>query len=258
MKSFENQIYSHLKIKNINIVHLSAVDSTNTYLKNLANKDTPEGTVVIADCQTAGVGRFDRRFHSPENTGIYMSILLRPKSINFDITQITTAAAVAVANACEELSGKAAKIKWVNDVYIDNKKVCGILTKGVLLANEPHNSFVILGIGINAFDPANGFHKEIENIAGSVFETNSPNLKAMLTARVIDNFFGFYNEFSSKNHINDYRKKSLVIGKNITVLKPGATLPAKALDIDDECRLLVEYENGETEKLSSGEISIKI
>ncbi len=258
MKNFNTLLKNHLKNSNIKILHLSTVSSTNTYLKNMINQNTPEGLTVIADSQTDGFGRFDRKFYSPQNSGIYMSILLRPNIKGFDTTLITSAAAVAVANACEELSHKKVAIKWVNDIFIDGKKICGILAQGAVNPKSTIPEYVILGIGINVFEPLNGFNREIQNIAGSIFSDFDIDLKARLTANIINNFFEIYKNINSKEHLKTYREKSLVLGKTICVLKNNKSLPARALEIDDNCCLLVEYTDGKREILSSGEISIKI
>ena len=223
----------------------------------MATNNAKEGTVVIANHQKKGRGRFDRKFFSPTDSGIYMSILFRPNRPAFDTTLLTPAAAVSVALAIEKISGKKAEIKWVNDVLINKKKVCGILTEGVIDPKTNTLKFVILGIGINAFTPKNGFNEEIKNIAGAVFDHNSEELKSKLTAQVIDNIFEFYNNFEMDKILDNYRKRSAVLGKEITVIKGDKNFIATALSIDNNCRLLVEYPDKTQELLSSGEISIK-
>ncbi len=250
-------VYSFLNYKDIEIEYFETLSSTNAYLKNEA-KSKNEGTVVIAETQTEGRGRFDRKFHSPEGTGIYISILLKPTFQGFDATLITTAAAVAVARACEKLSGKETKIKWVNDVLIDGKKICGILTEGSINPENGNVDYVVLGIGINAFCPENGFNDEIKDIAGFVFEHFDLSLKARLTAEILNEFFKYYKEMPNNNFLEDYRRRSAVIGKKIFVIKNNKHCSATALSIDNDCRLQVEYEDKTEEFLSSGEISIKL
>ncbi len=243
--------------ENFNVLVFDEIDSTNLYLKNLAREGANEGTVVIADSQTLGRGRFDRRFHSPENCGIYMSILLKPVFAPSDAVLITAAAAVAVSLAVENLSKKQTKIKWVNDVLIDNKKICGILTEGSF-KNADSFDWAVLGIGINAYTPKNGFKEDIKNIAGSVFAEPTSGLRNRLCTEIINNFWDIYKNIDKKTFLNHYRDRSFVLGKEISVIKNGNSAPAKALEIDDNCRLLVEYKNGIQEFLNSGEISIKI
>lgn len=241
----------------INITVLDSTDSTNKYLKEKAVSRAVEGEAVIADTQTGGRGRFARKFHSPRGCGIYMSILLKPQIPASEAVLITSAAAVAVAEACEALCGKKAQIKWVNDVYIDYKKVCGILTEGSI---KPDGCFdwAVLGIGINAFSPDGGFNDEIKDIAGAVFDKKEENLRNRLIAEVINRFFEYYKELDKKTFLESYRKRSCVTGKEITVIKNEEKTKAVAVSIDNDCRLLVEYEDKTQEYLSSGEISIKL
>lgn len=257
LKTYADEIIKYITNKKIKLLHYPTLDSTNIKLKELANSGALEGTVVIADTQTAGRGRFCRKFYSPEN-GIYMSILLRPESVGFDATLITTAAAVAVAKAAENLSGKDTEIKWVNDVLINGKKICGILTEGAINPESRKPDYVIVGIGINAFLPDKGFDDEIKDIAGAVFDERNPENKAKLITETINFFMDYYTHLTDKAYLSQYRKKSAVIGKKITVFKSDSILEATAIDIDDDCRLLVEYPDNSREYLSSGEISIKI
>lgn len=257
MNSFTEEILKYIKSTEINILHYPSLASTNTTLKEKALEGANAGTIIIADTQTEGRGRFCRKFYSPEN-GIYMSILLRPDSVGFDSTLITTAAAVAVAKAAEKLSGKETKIKWVNDVLIDGKKICGILTEGAFDPESRKPQYIIVGIGINAFMPTGGFEEEIKYIAGAVFDQFDNEKKARLIAETINIFMEYYKNLSSKEFLEEYRLRSAVIGKNIIVFKNCSQFNATAIDIDDNCRLLVEYEDGSREFLSSGEISIKL
>lgn len=249
-------VNDYIKNPKVKIKYFETLPSTNAYLKEKA-ENLCEGTVIIAGNQTAGRGRFARKFHSPESTGIYMSILLKPDYKGFDATFITTLAAVAVSESVEELSNKKTEIKWVNDVLIEGKKICGILTEGKIDPKTLKPNFVILGIGINAFTPSGGFNPEIERIAGSVFEVFDEDLKNRLAASVIDKVFGYIN-CSKKEILAKYKSRVSFLGRQIFVIKNDEKIPAIALDIDDDFRLLVRYENGNQEYLSSGEISIKI
>lgn len=257
METYVDKIIKNIKDRCVNINYYTTLPSTNTLLKEKACEGAKEGLVIIAESQTEGRGRFYRKFYSPEN-GIYMSILLRPDSTGFDATLITTAAAVAVARSAENLSGKETKIKWVNDVLIDSKKICGILTEGAINPTDGKPEYVIVGIGINAFMPENGFDEEIKDIAGAVFPAFDPDLKAKLTAEVINIFMEYYTNLEKKAFLEEYRKRSAVIEKEISVFKNCSEFYATALDIDDNCRLLVQYPDGTREFLSSGEISIKL
>lgn len=250
-------ISAYLRYKNINLELFETIDSTNLYLKKKDIDTTPEFTVIIAKSQTAGRGRFERKFHSPENTGIYMSILLKPDLSPEKAVLITALAAVAVCDAVEVLSGKKAGIKWVNDILINGKKVCGILSEAAIGVGGKM-SRAVLGIGINAYVPKNDFHDEIKGIAGAVYSEEREDGLNLLCAEIINNVIKYYGELENKTFLEKYKQKSLVSGKAVRVMNTEEGTPAKAVEIDDNCRLLVEYENGHKEYLSSGEISIKL
>ncbi len=248
-------VLKYLKTENLDIFVFESVTSTNKILKEMALSNAKEGTVIIALSQTDGHGRYDRKFYS-DFGGIYLSVLLRPKLLNFDTTLLTSAVAVAVSNAIDEVAKRSTKIKWVNDILLDNKKVCGILCEGGFCGDD---GFFVMGIGINACPTVNGLDDQIKNIATTLFDTYSPDILATLCARVIDNLFYEYSHLKSREFLTTYRQKSAVLGKKITVLSRGEIIgKATALEIDDDCRLLVEFENGEKKKLISDEISIKI
>lgn len=240
------------------IKYFDEVDSTNIIIKKEAKNGACEGLVVIADRQTAGHGRFSRKFHSPKNCGIYMTILLRPDLAPENAVLITSAAAVAVSEAIEKLNGKKTGIKWVNDILIDGKKVCGILTEGAIDIKSGKFDFAAVGIGINAYKPENDFENDIKDLACAVFEKKSENMRNRLIAEVLNNFWDYYKTLSSKSFLKGYRERLCYLGEEVNILKNGEIVDrAKCLGIDDDCRLLVEFENGEKEYLSSGEISIR-
>ncbi len=234
-----------------------SLDSTNTLLKKLAGQGAPEGKVIAAEEQTAGRGRFGRTFYSPAGTGVYFSLLLRPDTTAADATRITTAAAVAVARALEAVAGAAAGIKWVNDVYINGKKVCGILTEGAFDMESGGMEYAVLGIGINVAPPEAGFPGELQDIAAAVASTAAPGLKSRLIADILKRFWHYYKNLSDKSYLADYKSMSIILGREIDVLTVDGTRRALALDIDDDCRLIVRYEDGATGALSSGEVRIR-
>ncbi len=233
------------------------VSSTNSLLRDKANEEIPEGYVVIANEQTEGRGRRGRSFYSPVDTGIYLSILLRPKEIaTNEITCLTSMAAVAACDAIEEVSGLTPGIKWVNDIYIKGRKVSGILTEASISMENGSVEYVIVGIGFNVYPPKDGFSKEIESIAGAIFDQRKDDGKNLLAAGFLNHFMNYYTEFDKKDYVKKYQERSLVVGKEITVLAPSGDRKALALEVDDTCALLVRYEDGSTERLNSGEISI--
>ena len=235
-----------------------SVDSTNLVLRSLANSGAAEGTVVIAAEQTGGRGRKGRSFYSPQGTGVYISLLLKPKIAPDDATLITTTAAVAVSEAVEALSGEPAAIKWVNDVFLRGKKVCGILTEGSFDMESGQFEYAILGAGINVYEPDGGFPAEIREIAGSVLVSPAPDAKNRIIAEYLNRFLPLYRSLGSAKTNAEYRRRSFVLGKMVNVFAGDRATPAHAIDIDERCRLLVEYENGRRETLSSGEISVRL
>ncbi len=236
-------------------VVLYEVDSTNAYARGLAKNGAPEGTAVIAAVQTAGKGRMGRRFYSPEG-GVYMSVVLRPELSPEDTLFITTAAAAAAADTIEKIGGRETKIKWVNDIYIDGKKVCGILTEGGSSRAE-RLDYAILGIGINLQAPKGGFPADLP-LAGSVFGNGEvpKDTKARLIGLFANKFFEYYKNLSNKNFMSTYKEKSFLTGKTVEFERAGALYTARVLEIDDNAALIVECE-GETLALSSGDAQIK-
>lgn len=246
---------SDLKEK-IKIQVLEKATSTNTLVKELASKKN-EGFVIIAGEQTAGRGRMGRSFFSPGDSGVYMSLLLKPGIKPEDAVQITTAAAVSVCKALACLGVTDAKIKWVNDIYRDNKKVCGILTESSFNSQNGMLDYAVLGVGINIYESEDGFPDEIKNIAGAVFSNKQAGLRSKFIAEFLNVFFGYYNELFSKKHMKEYKEKSFVLGEKINIIQGENIRKGKAIDIDENCNLIAELPDGTTEKLYSGEISIR-
>ena len=236
------------------------LDSTNDTAKEAAEKGAKEWTVIIAEEQKAGKGRLGRHFCSPSGTGLYMSIVLKPTLPAAKAVFITAAAAVATAEAIESVSGRKAQIKWVNDIYCDMKKICGILTQGVVNMETGFFDYAILGIGVNVFRPEGGFPKEIEDIADAVFYEKAGNedARSRIAAEILNRFAEYYRHIEEKTFVDEYRRRSFILGHDINVIKPNKTIPAVAKDISDDCGRVVEYEDKSTETLSSGEVSIKI
>ena len=236
-----------------------SVTSTNTVLKEQAAAGAPEGTAILAGAQTQGRGRIGRSFYSPSDTGIYLSILLRPNDCSpLQATKLTTMAAVAACEAIEAAARRSAQIKWVNDIFIDGKKVCGILTEASFGLESGHLDYAVLGIGFNAYTPEDGFPENIESIAGSIFLRRENDGKNRLAAEFLNHFMDLYSCRDDHAYVEKYRQRSLVLGKRIRILSPSGTIFATALDVDDQCRLVVRYDDGSTQALSSGEISIRL
>lgn len=214
------------------------------------------GTLVITRHQTAGRGRLGRSFASPDDSGIYMSIILEPADTNPVL--ITTAAAVAICRAIENVCSANPQIKWVNDIYLNSKKVCGILAESVTDYRTGAITHIILGIGINCNQTA--IPPELADIAGAIEGGFSIN---QLAAEVYNQVMLLADDLHPAKFIDDYRQRSMVLGETVTVYKGGYNpdkpgLPARVLEIDENGGLKVIYSSGERETLTTGEISIRL
>lgn len=234
-----------------------SVTSTNDVIKQLAAEGCPEGAVLIAENQTNGRGRLGRSFYSPDRSGIYMSLLLRPTLDASESLKITTAAAVAVASAIEQTLGLSPKIKWVNDIYLNGRKVSGILTEAALSIENGGLEYAVLGIGINMTEPEGGFPEKIRDIAAALCKTADSELKSLLCACVLDNFLEIYKNIGKKSCIDEYRARSLLTGRTVTAVQGSCKYKADVIGIDDDFRLIIRTENGER-RLSAGEVSVKL
>ena len=252
-------IEKHLRTAGISISVYDELPSTNTALKQLAEQGAPEGTVILARRQTNGRGRLGRSFFSPADSGIYMSILLRPQIAAKDALLITTCAAVAAAQAIEKHAAQSCGIKWVNDIFCAGKKVCGILTEASLDLESGGLNYAVLGIGINITPPKEGFPEELRQIAGGISQNGAGDLGSRIAAEVIDLFFAEYPHLCEKRFLQEYRSRSILTGKKVNVLKTGVEpQPAEVLRIADDLSLLVRYADGREEPLSTGEVSVRL
>lgn len=238
-------------------VILEEVDSTNNYAKELVLNGERKNTVVISESQTGGRGRIGRPFYSPKGNGLYMSILIYPK-LNVEYAPlITSFTAVAVAKAIEKLTdGSSLNIKWVNDIYMNGKKICGILTEAGFDFEGGAIDYAVIGIGINVLGV--DFPNEISNVATSIEkETGEKLSRNELAAEILNNLKNLQEAIKDKTYLDYYREKSNVIGKNVLVIYGDEKFNAKAILIDDNAALIVETEKG-IKTLNSGEVSIKI
>lgn len=245
------------KAKDFTLDVRQSVTSTNTIAKELAAQGISEGTVIIAREQTEGRGRMGRNFYSPDATGIYFSIILRPKLSIEDSLRITTTSAVAVAKAIERIAGVEAKIKWVNDIFVKDKKVCGILTEASLNFENGGLEYAVVGVGLNI--ATQDFPEDLKSIAGSIFEDKPGDtpVSSILVAEILNNIADTLDALMDKKYLDEYRSRSFLIGREILVQKGGNAIPAIAISIDEKARLVVEYEDKTQEPLSSGEVSVR-
>ena len=234
------------------------VDSTNDTLKELAENGAPEGTCVLAFCQLKGHGRSGRSFYSPDGGNLYMSLLLRPGDPkSFDM--ITVTAAVAVVSAIKETFSADTGIKWVNDIYHDGKKVCGIIATAYNVGTK--DVYIILGIGVNIYKSSH-IPEDIKGIYGSLFpeeidlsESARRDSAIALCKSIIKNFSYYYDRCLYKDVISLYRKYCIVIGKKVEYLSGERTVAAKVVDIDDKGHIVLD-ENGIIKTYGDGEIRI--
>ncbi len=237
-------------------VILDEAVSTNNYAKELAVSGKKENTAVIAETQSGGRGRLGRVFYSPKGDGLYMSLLVRPSMPVADATFITSYTAVAVAKAIEKLCGHEVNIKWVNDIYMNGKKVCGILTEAGFDFEGGTLDYAVIGIGINVL--GGEFPDELKTIATSIEKESGEKIsRNALAAEIMNNLSNIAEGITSKEYLKIYRQKSNVIGKPVHVTYGNETFDAEAVDIDDNAALVVKTKDG-LRTLNSGEVSIKL
>lgn len=248
-------------------IHIyQCLNSTNDLAKEMAKNGAPHGTVIIAQSQNAGRGRFNRQFFSPANTGLYISFVLDAKDMGIsDVGLLTPLAAVVTARVIDEITSKKCGIKWVNDLYFEDKKVCGILTEGVIDKNGLQR--FVLGIGINIV--ANSFPDDIQNIAGALFNGDKIEEDKVFDVRnhiatELINIFTKENIFENTDeYMKEYKDRQIIKGQVVTVIQVNETYDALVLDVNDKGHLIVERVSRDcedkitTEILLSGEVSIK-
>ena len=234
-----------------------SLESTNKTAKEMAVAGAEHGTVIISDCQTMGRGRYSRNFFSPSG-GLYMSLVLRPNVLHFENpTSVTAFAAVAVCEAIESISNKVPEIKWVNDIFMDGKKVCGILTEAVTDFESGGLDWIVLGIGINVSIRTEDFPSDLQSIATSLYpDEKMPGVRNKLSAEIINRILGFEIPPKETEIFEKYKKRLMVLGKKITVIQNQMEYRATAIDVGSVGHLIVKKESGEIITLSSGEIRI--
>ncbi|HHX38300.1 MAG TPA: biotin--[acetyl-CoA-carboxylase] ligase [Clostridiaceae bacterium] len=234
------------------------VDSTNKILKELARNGAPTGTVIVADSQQSGRGRFGRTFHSPPGTGVYFSFLLRPDAYHAPVHILPAIAAVATSEGIRETFGVENGIKWVNDIYIDGRKVAGILTEAEIDLETGTQAYVVIGIGINIYTPIQPFPEEISQIAGTVLGKNEtlPNGRNRLIAAILNH----WEYYSSPVHLAEcshlFRARSVLDGQTVDVTIGRETFSASVIECDEKFQLIVETDKGERRALSYGEVTL--
>ena len=247
-----------------NIIYYDTITSTNNAAKEAAAKGCDEGTVVIADRQTAEKGRLGRSWVSPPNSGIWMSVVLRPEILPVQAQFITILAAIAVGRAIEQIAGITIGIKWPNDIVINRKKVCGILTE--ISAEIEQINYIVLGIGVNVNLDKDDFPDDIKHSAASIkSETGSTVSRKKLVVRILENLESLYKNLYKKEFydnakadlINEYKKYSVTLGNRVKAIYQNKTIEGYAEDITENGELIIRSDNGEQHTILSGEVSVR-
>lgn len=240
------------------ILHFDSITSTNDKAKKIASKEN-DGTVIISEEQTGGRGRLGRPWTSPKYKGVWMSIILKPEIDTMDVPKITQIAAASVVTTLLDMNIKA-YIKWPNDIIINDKKVCGILTE---MSGEINKvNYVVVGIGLNVNSSIEDFDKELLSKATSLkIEENREFKRNILVANILNNFEKLYEELIEYNNIDTSikicKKNSILIGREIKIINRNRESFGKAIDLNSNGELLIQTKDGEIKPLISGEISVR-
>jgi len=237
------------------IILYSSLESTNDIAKAMIQSGTSQGTIILADSQTKGRGRYNRSFFSPPGHGIYMSIVLRLDQSYFanHLSLVTLTTAVNICESIEISTKKDPQIKWVNDIFLDGKKVSGILTEKV--DDRENNPWIIIGIGINFSTPVHAFPIEIRDTAGSIFSNDPPTItRNQLIAEIINRMF-LPCSLEPQIILSEYKKRLMLKGEETLITGFGNPFKGKIVDVDEGGCLVVEKADGQQISLSTGEIS---
>lgn len=255
----EAEIGEHCALGARQLFILPEVDSTSTYAKRLALEGASEA-VVLAESQTGGRGRLGRSFSSPKGRGLYLSILTRPPLETAECALITACVGVAVCDAIEQVCGRRPAIKWTNDLQFDGKKLCGILTELTTEGESGRVLSLVMGIGINVAQSEAEFG-ELAEIATSIrLATGREVRRAVLAAAVIREVERMTEALAGggvDDYLTRYRSDCSTVGKRVTVIGPREKREALALDVTERAELVVRYDDGTEEALSSGEVSVR-
>lgn len=239
------------------------LDSTNNYAKRLAQEDAPDGTAVIADSQTAGRGRMDRSFQSPQGKGIYLSVLLRPQLPPDRLPPVTALAGVALCAAVERTCGVRPGLKWPNDPVLHGKKLCGILTEVSLEAETGRLQSLVLGIGVNVLQKPEDFSPEVGAMATSLLQVlGRPVSRPRLAAALLEELDQMYADLLKGDlsaWLSAYRRDCVNLGKAVQLIpfRGEARETAEAVDIDEDFSLVVRRADGSLKAVRSGEVSVR-
>lgn len=257
----EGDVYPYLPPERRALVRcLDCVDSTNTYLKREAMAGAADGLCAIANEQTGGKGRAGRSFVSAPNCGVYFSMLMRPDCAPADAVTLTAHTAVAVCRALEDACGVQAGIKWTNDIVLGTHKICGILTEMSVEGESGVLESVVAGMGVNANNTREDFPPELRHIAGSVFSETGVHVDrgrlAAALVRAMDEMYAAWQK-DHRVYLAEYRARCVTTGREVRLLRGDREQRAYAEEITGEFGLLVRYDDGTREEITSGEVSVR-
>lgn len=248
------KVHGYLKDNSAPVIAVDTLSSTNTVLKRLADANAPDKTILVADNQTNGRGRLGKSFFSPDGSGIYMSLLVRKQFSGENITVVTPAVAVAMYNILSSYADDV-KIKWVNDIYVADKKVCGILTESSI--NSLGNTdYIVIGVGLNLFKPKNNFPTDIANRATCLFNESVDINKEQLIAQIANEIFDIIDNFNINYITERYVNNSWLDGKSVTVIRGNECFEADVIGINQSLELVIRRDNGIV-SISSGDVVVK-
>lgn len=237
----------------------ASIGSTNDHLKTLARQGVPHGTAVLSGHQTNGHGRRGRSFHSPEGQGIYLSILLRPDCRPTELMHLTCATAVAMCDAVETAAGIRPGIKWTNDLVVGKRKLGGILTE-LSLTPQGNMDYAVIGIGINCGQAEGDFPPEISSIACSLdMVTGRKNNLFTLAAAMLEGLYQMDRGLllNKDQMLERYRTDCITLGQEISLVRGEEVRHGKAVSVDAEGALVVDFPDGHRETVNSGEVSVR-
>lgn len=241
----------------MDIIWLGTVDSTNTYAKELARQGAPHGTVVLADCQTGGRGRMGRHFSSPKGLGIYCSVILRPHAEPSKLLHLTPMMAEAARQAVMEATGLSPQIKWVNDLVINGRKLCGILTEMGLKGTK--TDYIIVGVGINCNQKKEDFPLELQEMATSLSMEMGKEVdrEAVINALLRQIQKASNDLLAPQEWMEAYRQNCITIGKEVQIIRGEEVRQGFAESMDDTGALVIRLADGSRERVDSGEVSVR-
>ena len=238
---------------------LEEIDSTNSYLKREALAGAPHGTVAVANCQSAGRGRMTRSFQSPPGRGVYLSVLLRPQLPPEQLMGVTGMTAVAVCSAVERTAGVRPGIKWTNDLVLNGRTLCGILTEMAVEGETGLVQSLVIGAGVNVSHTPEDFGPEVSKIATSLAQEGYPVSRAALAAAMIEELYRLSGALGGdvSGWVDAYRRGCVNLGKRVQLLWTDRREEAEAVDIDGQFGLVVRLEDGSQTTVRTGEVSVR-